>query len=167
MGMVKRVYGRDGQPSTCYLTRIKLTPKTRWGRLCFHFFHRGDHDRDPHDHPYDFWTFPLRTYYEDVLDPTTGRTTRNVVQAFRVHFRPAEYTHIQLGAARYMWEWTAPVKPGEFPTRAVRKNVFGGWTATFVWHKPVYRVWGFWMLVGHIYGVGRYHWLPWRDYLSS
>lgn len=164
MGMIKRVYGRDGQHSTCYLTRVKLTPRTRWGRLLFHFFHRGDHDRDFHDHPYDFWTFPFKTYFEDVLNGETGRVTRNAVTAFHWHFRPAEYTHIQLGAARY--EWAADYKQGlDGPPR--RENIFGGWTATLVWHRPTRRAWGFWVCTGLSGRNFRSCWVPWRDYIYS
>ena len=170
MGMIKRVYGRDGEHSTCYLTRVKLTPKTRWGRLYFHFFHRGDHDRDFHDHPYDFWTFPLVTYYENVLDLVSGRVTRNAVTAFHRHFRPAEYTHIQLGAARYEWIEQTLVSRGGYKkvNRIRRENVFGGWTATFVWHRPTRRKWGFWVKPERPVFFGRYgprYWVPWRDYV--
>lgn len=161
MGMITRIYGRDGHYSTCYLTRIKLTPNTRWGRLYLHIFHRGDFDRDFHDHPYDFWTFPLRTYYERVLNLTTGRDTRNVVEAFRWHFRPAEYTHIQEGSARY--QWAAAGLDG--PVR-IEKGL-GGPTVTFVWRKPTRRAWGFWVCTGLSGRHLRYHWFPWRKYLFS
>jgi len=164
VGIVKRVYGRttsdflssgkrDGQHSTCYLTRIKLTPKTWWGQLYFHVFHRGDLDRDFHDHPYDFWTFPLVTYYEDVLDHATGRSTLNEVKAFRWHFRPAEYTHIQLGAVT------------GFKSKVPLQDLFGGWTATFLWRKPTRRMWGFWVRNYEI--AFEYLWVPWRKYLFS
>ena len=36
-----------------YMTRVWF------GRLRVHVFYRGDADADPHDHPWDFWTFPL------------------------------------------------------------------------------------------------------------
>lgn len=162
MSMIKRVYGWDGQYSTCYLTRIKLTPKTRWGQLYFHFFHRGDHDRDFHDHPYDFWTFSLVTYYEDVLDLSMGRSTRNAVERFQWHFRPAEYIHIQLGAARYRWA-AEEMQTLDGPPKII--NVFGGRTITLVWHKPTRRPWGFWVRNYEI--AFEYIWIPWRDYLFS
>lgn len=164
MSIIKRVYGRDGQHSTCYLTRVKLTPLTRWGQLYFHFFHRGDNDRDFHDHPYDFWTFPLRTYYERVLDiggiqgqaRVMGHPRLNAVKAFRWHHRYAEYSHIQLGAAR--WRYA----DGKY------WNIFGGWTATFVFHHSARRVWGFWERVGETEsGAPLFHWTTWRDYLFS
>ena len=58
MAIIERIYGRE-ETTTLYLLRVKLTPKTRWGQLYLHIFHRGDQDRCPHDHPWDFWTFPL------------------------------------------------------------------------------------------------------------
>lgn len=161
MGIVKRVYGRDRQHSTCYLTRVKLTPQTRWGQLYFHWFHRGDLDRDFHDHPYDFWTFPLRTYHERVLDLTTGEDRWNVVRRFRWHFRPAEYTHIQLGASRY-----CQVAITLNSERVPFKNNLGGPTVTFVWRKPTRRPWGFQVVMEiNDDGSNRYRWAPWRDYL--
>lgn len=39
-----------------------------FGRLRFHVFFRGDQDPDCHDHPWGFWTFPLRSYVEEVLE---------------------------------------------------------------------------------------------------
>ena len=161
MSMIKRVYGRDGQYSTCYLTRVKLTPKTRWGQVYFHIFHRGDNDRDFHDHPYDFWTFPLRTYYERVLDLDTGRSTLNAVEAFRWHFRPAEYAHVQIGAARYRWVERTP-------GHNIRECIFGGWSASFVFHHSTRRVWGFWERMDTTAsGEPLFHWTTWRDYLFS
>jgi len=174
MSMIKRIYGRDGQYSTCYLTRVKLTPKTRWGQLYFHFFHRGDNDRDFHDHPYDFWTFPLKTYYERVLDLKPygyrireGRSARNAVEAFRWHFRPAEYAHIQEGAARY--RWTTCERYDGSTAWWGREAIFDGWTATFVWRKATRREWGFWTVAAaHIYGHFKlYEWTSWRKYLFS
>ena len=164
--MIKRIYGKHGQHRTCYLTRVKLTPKTRWGRIYLHFFHRGDFDRDPHDHPYDFWTFPFRTYFEDVFDPATGRTTRNAVKAWRWHFRPAEYAHTQLGAARYEWVESEGHEGAHYPW--CRENIFGGKTATLIFHRPVRRKWGFWVKPERPVFFGRYgprRWVFWKDYV--
>lgn len=59
---VNRIYGADGEHETPYMTRAWF------GRLRFHLFHRGDADPDCHDHPWGFWTFPLRSYVEEVLE---------------------------------------------------------------------------------------------------
>src|SRR5690606_1737979 len=37
-----------------------------WGTLRLHTFWSGDEDAAPHDHPFDFWTWPLADYVETV-----------------------------------------------------------------------------------------------------
>jgi len=59
---INRIYGADGDHETPYMTRAWF------GRLRLHVFHRGDADPDCHDHPWGFWTFPLRSYVEEVLE---------------------------------------------------------------------------------------------------
>lgn len=97
----------DGTP---YMRRMWI------GRLRLHVFYRGDNDPDPHDHPWDFWTFPLTPYVEEVVSAPTGlwfslgedegmpegwddkpRRFRQVVPAFRWSFRPATHCHRVLG----------------------------------------------------------------------
>lgn len=73
---------------TPYLTRIILGP------LRIHVFHRGDADPDCHDHPADFWTFPLVSYVEGFPDGST-----RIVKAFRLHHRRAEFAHRVIGPA--------------------------------------------------------------------
>ncbi len=88
--VVSSVWDREGR--TPYLTRVVL------GRLRLHLFHRGDADADLHDHPSDFWTFPLVSYVEEYLDED-GRRRDRVVRAFRFHQRRAEFAHRVLRAA--------------------------------------------------------------------
>ena len=54
------IWGKDAEHDTPYMTRWWI------GRLRLHVFHRGDQDPDPHDHPWDFWTFPFTPYVEEV-----------------------------------------------------------------------------------------------------
>lgn len=136
--------GRDDE--TPYLTRFRLTPKTRWGQLCLHKFHRGDADRDPHDHPRDFWTFPLHLYLEQVMNPATGRLSSNYVQPYRWHYRPAEYTHIVEG------------RVGTY-----RDKPF--WT--LIWRKPVRKGWGFYVENGRKGHRILRKYIPWEDYLNG
>jgi hypothetical protein len=75
-----------------YLTRVLLGP------LRLHIFHRGDLDPDPHDHPADFWTFPLVSYVEE-FRTADGFTETRVVRAFRLHHRTAEFAHRVIGPA--------------------------------------------------------------------
>ncbi len=132
-GNIERIYARDEEgASTLYLTRLHL------GRMFLHFFTRGDMDRCPHDHPWDFWTFPLTPYYEEVWRVYNGQVVcisdRQKVQRFRLHFRPATYIHRVL-----------------HPTSGKR-------IITLVWHSPKKRAWGFW------FGDG---WVHHRDYIEA
>lgn len=73
-----------------YLTRVI------WGALRLHIFHRGDADPDCHDHPADFWTFPLVSYREAYIDGR-GELQERIVRAFRLHRRRAEFAHRVIG----------------------------------------------------------------------
>ena len=162
MYFMKRIIGSYGAENMAYLTRFKLTPMTRWGQLYIHFFHRGDYDRSFHDHPYDFWTFPLRTYYERVLDLSTGRDTLNAVKAWRWHHRPAEYTHLQMGAMTHHWENHMDAETG-YETRPRRVGTdYNGPTVTLLWRKPTRRKWGFWVR-NHEVALD-YSWIYHKDY---
>lgn len=70
-----------------------------------HKFHRGDYDRAFHDHPWGFWTFPLKSYREIVLNER-GKPYLNVVKPFEWHYRPASYTHIVLDDKERFPVWT-------------------------------------------------------------
>jgi len=118
-GMVERIYGKFGGSEELYLFRVKLTPRTRWGQLYFHVFHRGDVDRAVHDHPWPWITFPFTSYWELVRHPA-GRKSLHFVTRFRLHRRPATYTHRVLD------------------DREGRKMF------TLFWHGPKEREWGFW-----------------------
>lgn len=91
--------------SSRYMTRWIL-----WFKCCLriHKFWRGDDDDDraPHDHPSDFWTFPLVSYTEKFWDSTNRIFRVQVVQRFRWHYRPAEYRHIVIGRADGKPIWT-------------------------------------------------------------
>lgn len=118
--IIERIYGRFGGRETLYLFRVKLTPKTRWGQLYFHVFHRGDMDRAVHDHPWPWVTLPLVSYWELVRNPDTGLKSLNKVNRFRLHKRPATYTHRIID----------PSTP---------KKLY-----TLFWHGAKTREWGFW-----------------------
>ena len=65
----------------------------RWFVMLFgctirlHKFYRGDDDRALHDHPWRFWTFPLRGYWERTPAGT------QYVKPWRLHYRPSGYQH--------------------------------------------------------------------------
>ena len=91
-----------------------------WGTLRLHTFWSGDEYVAPHDHPFDFWTFPLTSYVETVEFKDNREWARKVqlVQRFRLHKRSAEYRH-----------WVHE------PDRPFRTVVFAGYPR---------RKWGFW-----------------------
>jgi hypothetical protein len=117
---------RVNHAGTPYLDRwiLYVFPVT----LRLHRFWRGDDDRAPHDHPWFFITFPLRTYVEKVFEPF-GATLYRSVSAFLPHFRAAKFRHIVVGRADGSKEpfWTL-VLSGQ------RARKWGFWyrNATFV-----------------------------------
>ena len=125
---VSRIYGsKAGNDGSLFLLRLKLTPKTRWGRLFLHVFMRGDQDPEPHDHPWDFWTFPLVTYKEEYIDVEDCQRygafdlKTRFVRRFHLHHRVAEHVHRVLDPL------------GRLPI------------ISLVWHGPRKRAWGFWV----------------------
>lgn len=154
------IYGADGEHRTPYLTRIWI------GRLRLHIFHRGDADPDCHDHPWDFWTFPLTSYVEEVADPllvlrVQGNEgsfrsdffygpSRRLVRAFRLHHRPAIHCHRVLG--RYVDD--GPAGMASSPWFDDRRVV------TLVWQGRARRKWGFLRNRD-----GAWCWTPWKRYV--
>lgn len=149
----RRFYGSNANGDwTPYLSKMTLRIG-RWS-IGVHKFHRGDADPDCHDHPFDFWTLPLTTYVEEVLDwqglahggthlyPSYTKRL-NVVKAFRVHYRPASYAHRVLYRKGY-------------PPIAKRCI----WT--IVLKRSIEREWGFLKQRD-----GRWCWQAWDDYINQ
>ncbi|WP_181168336.1 hypothetical protein [Mesorhizobium sp. B2-5-3] len=151
------IYGVDGEHATPFLTRFRA------GRLRIHVFHRGDADPDPHDHPWDFWTFPLTSYVEEVA--TRQRDTcaadapepaarymlsRHVVPSWRWSYRPAEHTHRVIG------RWTG----NKHVPFADVSDAGPGKIVTIVWQGRSNRKWGFLRNRD-----GNWCWTPWREYV--
>lgn len=143
---IETIYGVEGEHKTPFLTRILI------GRLRLHIFHRGDADPDPHDHPWDFWTFPLTAYVEEVALPSASGyiVFRQVVPAWRWSYRPAEHTHRVIG------RWT-----GNRHVPFVDVSDAGpGKIITIVWQSRQRRKWGFLRNRD-----GNWCWTPWREYV--
>lgn len=130
---VETLYDRDGERSA-YQTRVKC------GRFRIHIFWRGDRDPDMHDHPSDFWTFPLVSYVEEHRD-SRGFPIFRVVRAFRLHRRRAEFAHRVVGRS---------VDGG------VRTDA--GPVVTLVWWGKKRREWGFHTADG---------WVWWKNYVKE
>lgn len=137
---VQVIYGREGRHDTPYLTRIRL-----WN-VGLHIFHRGDEDPDPHDHPFDFWTFPLTSYVEDVYNPKENTARRVIVRAWKWHFRPAEHSHRVIGRFSGDDEYTGYFEPQTDDRKVYTVVVFG----------QRRRDWGFWQ---------NRIWVHWRRYV--
>lgn len=89
------IYGKEDEHATPYMTRYWI------GRLRLHIFHRGDQDPDCHDHPWDFWTFPLTPYVEEVAEPTgwgeyeaNGNTYSYPLDSDEARFSPLAFAPI-------------------------------------------------------------------------
>lgn len=174
MQIIRRIYGAGEEANTIYLTRVHLTPMTRWGRLYLHIFHRGDADRDPHDHPFDFWTFPLTSYWEKVMD-NEGELIVNKVRRWRWTKREAEHAHRVVGPIRGFPRKLKHNEQGKLVGAKPLKQSF----VTIVWRGPTFRRWGFWVHDDHRhFGMaglymrtnpttrgGTRRWLPWRTYV--
>lgn len=112
---------------TPMMTRIWI------GRLRLHIFWRGDGDPDCHDHPWDFWTFPLTPYVEEV-----AHYQRDTVPADFVDMCPPEMFDPTAGeflpipnphpGKRYFkalnvvpaWKWT--FRPAEYTHRVLGRQ---------------------------------------------
>lgn len=167
------IYGAHGEHSTPYMTRIWI------GRLRLHIFHRGDADPDCHDHPWDFWTFPLTAYVEEVANPEVTRRVQNstvvatgwqhagrvlhrqIVPAFRWSFRAATHTHRVIG--RYDPVVTARAMPNAFfPGASPEPLADDGKIVTIVWQGRPRRKWGFLRNRG-----GQWCWTDWKAYVHG
>jgi len=150
---VNTIYSPEGE---AYMTRLWL------GRLRLHIFHTGDLDQDHHDHPWDFWTFPLVPYVEEGVYPvgaainadgkmidgsTKYGTFRQIVPAWRWSYRPATHCHRVLGKQAPDSNWPIPV-PGKI--------------VTIIWRGKEGRQWGF---LKH--RDGRWCWQHWKDYVMN
>lgn len=128
---MSRVYSSYDGERLPYLSRLVL------GRLRFHWFHRGDGCDSVHDHPFDFWTFPLWGYweYECLLDwndePIVFPVLSRYVAPFCLHDRKAEHTHRVRGRV---------TKSGQETSRS---PWYKRWFFTIVWAGKRRRSWNF------------------------
>lgn len=175
------IFGRDGDNGTPYMTRIWF-----WRFRC-HIFHHPDTDPDPHDHPFNFVTFPLTSYVEEVTERSTPFPApiietpdgprfqpieyvrrEQIVPAFRLSYRPATHCHRVLGAyAGYVRDpfgavfWLSAKKAAVLPSDRFETGVDASTKiVTLVWFSKPVRSWGF--LKNR---DGKWCWIGWRDYI--
>jgi len=174
-GLVKKseIYGKDEADDSgrsLYVTKYRFSFSKR---LALHVFTRGDADDDPHDHPWDFWTFPLVAYNETVGHK---QIHQQKVEQGKWHFRKATHVHRVTGsvfeAALNKWEifsehlligenfvdyWRAPW------LTSLAWYFFGeGKIVTIVWMSKPYREWGF-----YVKAENGFVWVPWRQYVDG
>lgn len=135
------IYGGKMQ-EIVYMTRLVILP-----RLYLHIFWRPDGDRDPHDHPFGFWTLPINQgYVEEVYDSK-------------------HHCFIRMHAPRLTWSHR-----GAKHTHRVIETDNGRWPLiTLVWRGDHERPWGFWCHAKEYDGietVPRY-WVPNEAYTNS
>jgi hypothetical protein len=158
---------------------------SRWwvGRLRFHVFHRGDQDPDCHDHPWGFWTFPLVSYVEEVIEPRLADSLHGpfnsvqsvvcppskavrylrVVPRFRFTFNKATHTHRVLGPWNgYSTTQSGYEYPGVQKTKYHNPGVKSGRVVTIVFRQRAFREWGFLKNQGN-----KWCWQYWRDYITG
>lgn len=137
---VVRIYGGpEGQARrSLYLTRVLVTPPTPWGQLYLHIFHRSDNDRDPHDHPFGFWTLPVNdSYIEEVYIHERLDGIPDGDPAWDHAHKPC---FIEMLVPRLRWSW----RPATH-THRVDRPASGKWPLiTLIWRRPTERSWGFW-----------------------
>jgi hypothetical protein len=63
-------------PTLVYLRRLRIV-QTPWLSLYLHFIQGPDRDRDPHDHPWNFWSFIVRGSYSEMLFSICGCGSNN------------------------------------------------------------------------------------------
>lgn len=125
-----------------YLTKVTL-----WRGLRLHIFWRGDKEDVCHDHPNDFWTFPLVPYIEQYI-ADDGLTAYRVVRAFRLHRRKAEFAHRVVAS----FEGYGVEGGCMWPISGTRPIV------TLLWWSKPRRHWGF-----HTPGG----WVPWEQFTKE
>lgn len=156
-----------------YLTRYLFPLGYR-----LHVFHRGDTDPDCHDHPWEFWTFPLTAYVEDVW--VNGVVTADIVDECKWHHRTATYTHRIVGplySAHPNNQRYVRNRVGNYPVarRVLPLLTRLSWwwfgvdkIVTIVRTGPVTRSWGFQRKVKakdpHL--KNSYVWTPWKEYVA-
>lgn len=142
------------------------------GRLWVHIFRRADKDVFYHDHEWDFYTFPLKSYVEEVLvvaDKDLWYENKRVlkgeryvrhdiVRAWRWHKRKAEHAH-RIVATYHMRRWPEsgyrPIYWNMIPSAWDKSS---NWPViTICWKGKPRRNWGAWQKSPH---SGAWGWTP-------
>lgn len=169
----KTTHGKWFGKSKLYDPSTNEPYMTRWfiGNLRLHQMHQGDLQRDMHDHPWWFVTFPFRSYVEEILIYRGGMYQKelNVVKAWRFHFRKARYTHRILGPDFGDFNglvYRRLFANGSFDTCFDEHGITAKsrriWTLVF--RGKVKQKWGFWEVVDR---ARNGYWIPAKVYFTG
>lgn len=129
------IYAKDGS-GDIYLHRLRIV-QTPWFAVYLHDLRLPDTDRDPHDHPWTFWSWVLRgSYVETVYDGV-----------------PHVHSQYRASSRRHS-RWSLHKMTTE---KAHMIDSVGPRTKTLVITGPRRRTWGFWTADG---------WEPWQPYVE-
>lgn len=115
------------QKDKVYLNRLRIVA-TPWFGVFVHRIMLPDNDRDPHDHPWNFWSFIIRGHYaEDVWEATNKVPTMATIK----ERKRWSFHGMRMHSAHQIFEISSDL-------------------TTLVFTGPRKRVWGFWTKDGFI-----------------
>lgn len=79
-------------PSRVYLKRLRIL-QTPWFGFYIHWVYLPDSDRDPHDHPWTFWSFVARGGYTEVLTDREHPLHLRTHKRWSLHQMPTDKAH--------------------------------------------------------------------------
>ncbi len=160
----RKIIGTQDNPM---LERWRLL-STPWGGVYVHFIYREDLDRDPHDHPWTFWSMVLRGGYTEEVYTRPGEVgKREAYQVTSTASAGAPDPALSVGSRMTIRIRPSSIKIKEqrrfrlhrFPLHhAHRITHTEPMTTTLVLVGPKVREWGFY--------VGA-EWVRWQDYLKT
>lgn len=125
-----------------YLRRLRIL-QTPWFALYLHFIYESDADRDPHDHPFTFWSFIVKGgYTERIWD---------VVPGVMAAFQPLR---------EKTWKRFSLHKMGQRQAHMIDRLEPGTITLVFCGPKTGNGRWGFYT----DYGTTGSSFVPWAQY---
>ncbi|MEY2434763.1 MAG: hypothetical protein QOC92_4488 [Acidimicrobiaceae bacterium] len=123
---------KDGSGDV-YLHRFRII-KTPWFALYLHDLNLPDNDRDPHDHPWTFWSLVLRGHYKE----TVYEQCPDVDEFW------SRSTYLGVAQETYKRRWLAGSVHRMGMDKAHKIDSVGPKTKTLVFCGRRRRNWGFW-----------------------
>lgn len=132
-------------PGTVYLRRLRVV-QTPWFSWLIHWINEPDFDRDPHDHPWTFWSLIVRGGYAERVYSRYAPNTRTPVLSVRS--RLANYS-------TRVWRRASLHKMATEDAHQITEVIPGTITCVFTGRRV--RQFCFWTPAGEV---------PWRRYLG-